>query len=389
MAGHSVISFYKLTSRKLVNTLKNKFSAVPFSSYGNRSKILLDYHRYLHDPKFLRYLGEYRASGNFSGYLTNIAKEDALFIEEIKESIKILKTEQAIKNYGYGKMWTSSDRKLLTQALEADPRLYNHFGAMSYRSFIFLINHQIENIIEDIILIQTLFDYLCSHFETFDGLYTSLNAPYITMNHHKLTTGLKSYEDKMIIDKHIKPFLTKNSPLMILEIGAGTGQLAALFLKEGAKYVIIDLPGMHAKAQYFLYKCGGARVCTYARYLDLGRDLKKALELFDVVFLPPWEKGNINCQFDLTINERSLSEMDIEEAYAYLKLIQKTSRYFFCLNTNKKGWDPITQSGYTEHSSLEYQKYLQMELMVTGTTLNDTLFRKIPHHVYAVYKKIG
>jgi len=179
-----------------------------------------------------------------------------------------------------------------------------------------------------------------------------------------------------------------------MEIGWGEGQLANIILnqfQDRVKWVVIDLPSMHSRAPYFLFKGSNAKVCTYLRFLELGTNVDEVLKEYDVLLLPPWEKEQLmDCNFDLTINMRSLCEMSSEEANDYVRLIRNNSDHLFSINTNKNSYDVKTQRDlYPELNILDLfpPEGSGFDVLETGATIGDSLFQKNLHHVYAILRK--
>ena len=103
-------------------------------------------------------------------------------------------------------------------------------------------------------------------------------------------------------------------------------------------------------------------------------------------YLPPWEKDLDGVSFDLAVNVHSLGEMDVSEAGEYLRLIGRTCRAFFSVNTSLRGLERKAQPEYQENSSLSYGEHLGMDLVGSGTPLFDTIFQKTVHYGYAIYR---
>jgi len=373
--------------KRLHGLIKNYTEAIPYVESGNRSTVKLNYRAYLQDPNFLRLVTEYRATGNFTGHLVELSLDDYEVVNQIRESVMLLAQMQRERRDDFGRRWSESNDAMLQNIISADPRVFNHIGALSYKRFT-PVYMSVEQSISEVLRTLALYDHLSTKIPTFDRLFTNLNTPYCTVDGHKLNAWIGCYEEYIVLHQVLREIVTQQEPPTILEIGAGAAQLAHLILKDkdAVKYVIVDLPGMHARAPYYLYKNSKLRklrICTYKRYLELGRHMDAALRHHDVVFLPPWEKDSIDYHFDLAINVRSLSEMSMAEAKGYLELIRKKCTYFFSINTNTRGLDPRRQ--VNEHGIVELGEELQMKLISTGTTVADTLLKQTPHCVYAVW----
>lgn len=361
---------------------------ISYTEEGNRSIVRLDYRSYLRDPHLLRLFTEYQATGNFTGHLAELSPEEAQVVSRIRESLKTLQKVQKEKQAAYGPMWAGHNEQMLSNALGADPRLFNHIGALSYKSF----KPQalgLEAVVLEVLRTLVLQDLLSGSFPEYPGLFTGLNSRTFTLNGKKLSAGLRAFEELSLLQPLIRKIQPAKGALRVLEIGAGSAQLANLLCREGARMVVIDLPGMHARGPYFLYKSSGLKVCTYQQYLEMGRDAEKALERFDVLYLPPWEARDLDLPFHLGVNVHSLSEMSPEEASGYLALIRRSCSHFFSINTNTRGLDPRRQQAYPENSSLSQEKQLGMELAAEGTPLFDAILQKTIHYGYALYRRKG
>ena len=376
----------KQVVRKSIERIQQATERIRYTRAGNRSMVCLDYGFLLSDPHFVRLVTEYRATGNFTGYLLGLSKEDAGIVQEIRESLSELQRMKQQQQYSAESTWKGFDDATLPNILSADPRLFNHIGALNYKTCAF---HppSMEALILEIVRLSALYGHLSSRGGSFEGLYTGLNSPFFTLDGHRLNSGLRAYEEKGVLQPLLDEIKRKKGKLTVLEIGAGDGQLANLLLREGAKYVVIDLPSMHARAPYFLYKNAKARLCTYRRYVQLNRNLEKALTDYDVVYLPPWEAGTLNHRFDLAVNVHSISEMSPAEVSSYLKIIQGACDYFFSVNTNTAGW--LREAQRDEVSCLLFDKHLSMDLLETGTMFYDSALLKVPHYVYALYGTRG
>lgn len=363
----------------IVDSLLRKAKSIVYADAGNRSIVQLDFGSYLNDPHLVRLFTQYRATGNFTGHLSELSEEDAEFVSQIKAGLQVL--TQMSDRHAVGAMWAKLNEQMLPVALQADPRLYNHVGALNYKTFQPL-NMGLEAVIREVLKSLVIYDHLIHQVQQFEGLFANLNSPFFVLDGHKLNAGIRAVEEWLIVQEKVGSSRARR----VLEIGAGSGQLANLFLRGGAKMVVIDLPGMHARGPYFLYKAGH-RVCTYERYLKAGRDIEEIFRHDDVIYLPPWEAESLGVRFDLAVNVHSLGEMSMEEVVRYLQLIDRTCDFFVSLNTNTHGLDPARQPEYVENSSLQYWKHLSMKPVATGTTISDTVFAKILHYGYVVYQK--
>ena len=381
--------------RKHVPELLSLSFTTKWSEDGNRSSLRPDYSHYLKDPQFLRYVTEVHSTGYFTGHLVDTTPRERDYINYLRASLEFMQANYPAQNLGA--MWSNNDKQMLSNILQSDMRYFNHVGSLSYKIFS-PTNPSVEWCVVEVLRTLCLYDYLSSSLNNFDVLHTNLNSGYLTKGDIKLNSKLKSYEEYLILKKLLAN-LTNNDPsgiLKVMEIGWGEGQLANIILnqfQDKVKWVVIDLPSMHSRAPYFLFKCSNAKVCTYLRFVELGADVDEVLKEYDVLLLPPWEKEQLmGCNFDLTINMRSLCEMSSEEANDYIKLIRNNSNHLFSINTNKNSYDAHTQGDlYPELNILDLfpPTGSGFEVLETGATIGDSLFQKNLHHVYAILRKSG
>lgn len=373
--------------RAWIRRLQEALEAIPYTDAGNRSVVRLNYRALLQDRQLLRMATEYRATGNFTGHLLELEPADTAFVEEIRSSLVLLRDRQKELSYSAGKMWHDHNLKMMENALGADPRLYNHAGALDYKSF------SPRLISLESALFQTLQTLICCEYLAerqvrFNGLFTGLNSAYFTLDGQRLNEGIRAYEEKWAVQPVLELLGGSKRGFRMMEIGAGNGQLTQLFLREGAKVVVIDLPGMHARAPFLLHRHSGKRICTYRRFTEMGSDVDRVLSEYDLLYLPPWETDQIKTRFDLAVNVHSLGEMSGEEVAQYLRLIDARCDTFFSVNTNLRGLDAGKQPEYQENSALSFGRHLGMRLCRTGTLLFNTAFHRTIHYGYALFSRV-
>jgi len=142
-------------------------------------------------------------------------------------------------------------------------------------------------------------------------------------------------------------------PKTILEIGAGSGLLGAMFHQAcGSKILIIDLPEMLILSSALLGYCFPEGRILFPHEVD---DQKEKILDYDIVLLHSLQIPYLqNVKADLAINIASFMEMDFTEVERYFALIDQhleIGGYFFCSNRDKK----ITV--YEEYPWNEYGNY--------------------------------
>ncbi len=140
------------------------------------------------------------------------------------------------------------------------------------------------------------------------------------------------------INKNFKNVKIKN----VVELGAGTGILANIFLQlnKSVKYFIIDIPPTLFIAEYYLRNLG-YRIYGYNELKKNNKNFKN----FDIILLPTWKLNLLkNINIDLFINQASFQEMEKYQSLYYLNFFKKNSKYLYLRNainghskTKKKG----------------------------------------------------
>lgn len=109
---------------------------------------------------------------------------------------------------------------------------------------------------------------------------------------------------------------------IVLELGAGYGRLAWVFLKArpDVTYVIVDLPqSLFVAQEYLTAELPGLAVGRYEETRERGSFSRDELATRRLWFLEPWQLGRVGtCVVDVFINVYSLQEMTHENIQAYL-----------------------------------------------------------------------
>lgn len=371
--------------RALIRGLSSP-EAIRYTDEGNRSVVRLDYRALLQDRRLTRMAIEYRATGNFTGHRMELEPEDAVFVEEIRKSLALMRDRQKETGARAGPMWAEHNLRMIENGLKADPRLYSHAGALDYKSFS-PRSCSLELALSQVLRTLLCYEHLSPAGTDFTGLFTGLNSAYFTVEGQRLNEGIRAHEEKRAVQPLLDLLETAKSGPRVIEIGAGNGQLPNLFLRAGAKVVVVDLPGMHAQAPFLLHRHSGKRICTYHRFVEMGGDVDRVLSEYDLLYLPPWEIGRIQTRFDLAVNVHSLGEMSPEEVAQYLRMIDSQCDSFFSVNTNLRGLDAGKQPGYKENSALFFGQQLGMRLCRTGTLFFNTSFHQTIHTGYALFSR--
>jgi len=142
-------------------------------------------------------------------------------------------------------------------------------------------------------------------------------------------------------------------PKTVLEIGAGSGLLGAMFHQScGSKILIIDLPEMLVISSALLGYLFPDKQILFPHEVD---DQTEKILDYDIVFLHPLQIPYLqNVEADLAINIASFMEMDFTEVERYFALIDQHLELggcFFCSNRDEK----VTV--YKEYPWNEYGNY--------------------------------
>ncbi len=127
-------------------------------------------------------------------------------------------------------------------------------------------------------------------------------------------------------------------PKAILEIGAGSGLLSAMFRQScGSKILIIDLPEMLTLSSALLCYLFPEERILFPHEVD---DRMEDIPEYDIVLLHPLQIPYLeNVKADLAINIASFMEMESAEVESYFALIDQhleLGGYFFCSNRDEK-----------------------------------------------------
>ena len=138
-----------------------------------------------------------------------------------------------------------------------------------------------------------------------------------------------------VIHKHITP----HSIRTILEIGAGYGRSAYVWLRLGGvkKYVIVDIPpALYISQRYLSNQFPSKKVFKYRDFKSFN-EVKDEYKKADLVFLMPWQIEALPAQcIDLIYAIDSLYEMNIDiiKLKPYFKIFDNLGKKYFYM----KAW---------------------------------------------------
>ena len=377
--------------KKIKRFIKGITQEIQYTDNFNRSELLFDFKSFIDKPENISLITENICNGSFSGQYLDLNEGDKEFVNYLKDSLyfmEAIKKNQKLPhtlNYNKNSMWTKIESNFLNNIINSDDRFFNHIGSLSYKSFL-PINYDFKSSLRDIFFTLTNYNYLRKDGKNFNALYTNLNSPFFTFDNLKLNSNIYYIDIFNKIENILNELQKENNDnIKILEIGPGRGQLANLIFNniKKIKYVLLDIPPMHSIAPYFLYS-HGKKICSYKHFCSLDKSIDEAFKNFDVLLLPPYEKETLlNYNFDISINCRSLCEMEFEEAKKYINLIDNNSKYFFSLNTKEKS----LSKEYEKFGILDLERYFKnMSLIDTGYTFGDAIMLKDPHFIYSIFK---
>ena len=187
---------------------------------------------------------------------------------------------------------------------------------------------------------KIFFDKIKSEFETKYDLIKLIDPKLLTAKDSRLGEPIGFEKDKkfytnyflniLIEYHHIKKNLKKNDIKNVVEVGAGTGMLANIFLQlnKKSKYFILDIPPTLFIAEYNLRNLGYS-VYGFKELKAGKKDFKK----YDVILLPTWKLDFLNnVKFDLFINIASFQEMEKQQSLLYLNFFKKHTKYIYLKN---------------------------------------------------------
>jgi putative sugar O-methyltransferase len=122
---------------------------------------------------------------------------------------------------------------------------------------------------------------------------------------------------------------SNNFPKVVLELGAGYGRNAFIFLKLNPKikYIIVDIPPALWVAQRYLSECFPDKKVFKFREFQNFSEVESEFHQSDLIFLLSSQIGIIpNSQIDLCINISSFHEMRVEQIDYYFKVFEQLTK---------------------------------------------------------------
>lgn len=178
-----------------------------------------------------------------------------------------------------------------------------------------------------------------------------LGNPFLVIYKGKLVS--QDLSNSIFDFYRIKTFADLLQTPKIVEIGAGYGRLAYVFLKAipNTTYTIVDIPPALFVAQKYLSELFPDLRFFKFRKFDNYNEIKKEFESASIRFLTPSQLSLLPSKSqDLVISISTLHEMTREQIRFYLSEIDRLSRGYFYTKQLKKSWvkdnQNITQGEY-------------------------------------------
>lgn len=178
----------------------------------------------------------------------------------------------------------------------------------------------------------------CAKLESHVGVLTSvaeIHKDYFLKDKYALSPSMvEAYYYRNILNA----YTTLGTVKVILEIGAGNGNLASILMKyiPGVKLIIVDLPETLCFSINFLKHVFDEASILLPHEIIENIDLRK----HDIIFLTPAQLHYIPSGIvDLAINTSSFQEMTTQQIDEYFSLIQRccvNGGYFFTSNRVEK-----------------------------------------------------
>ena len=153
------------------------------------------------------------------------------------------------------------------------------------------------------------------------------NSIRIKANNRFISQDLStSYLDFLLIKKNLDLNFKKN--ISILELGAGYGCLAYIFIKlfTNIKYIIVDIPESLIISQTYLSKIFPDKKIYFHKNFSSYSEISKEFESAQICFLTPNQIENLpDKSIDFSISINCLSDLNDFQIKHYLKFFQRIS----------------------------------------------------------------
>ncbi len=151
----------------------------------------------------------------------------------------------------------------------------------------------------------------------------------------------------------LKGRLGKSANGTILEIGAGYGRLAEVFLQRGAsQYIIVDIfPMIYLAEQYLKARFPNSKIFSLRDFSDF-QSVAREIEQARIVFLTPDQLRCLPDRYvDVAVNINSFMEIAPAEVESYFAAIERLAKGHFytkqwLLNKSKQGVHGFEKSNY-------------------------------------------
>ena len=207
----------------------------------------------------------------------------------------------------------------------------------------------INNILSDY---KTLIDYV-DHFDVASLEIPQIGNPwgYKVKGTLVLPTSCNHY----YYATHVKNLIEDIETPVVCEIGGGFGGFAYYLLStdKSIKYINLDLPEVLIIAQYYLMKAyPDKKTLLYGENGTINIS-EKIINSYDIILMPNFVLPNLpDRTIDLSINTKSLSEMNYYTVEEYINQIARiTKTYFYHDNSDR---DILNTNGHIEVKSSNF-----------------------------------
>ncbi len=257
-------------------------------------------------------------------------------LEQHKKLVSFAKDNNIVK----GRYWTEASK---TFDVELNKDGYLNKGSRNYLPEI-LKKEDSTVINEDLVHLKSLLS---------DSILDSLEKVNVEKNFFEINGRrflyTKTFLHQLYYFLKIRSEVESFSPDTILEIGGGSGLMAAILKSElGSKIFIVDLPEMFTSSYAFLaYVFPDSKILLSQEIADSSN-----FDDFDFIFLTPDQVNLIKDEsINFSLNVASFQEMDFSEVQKYFGFINRClskKGYFFCANRinketrfSKYPWDSL------------------------------------------------
>jgi putative sugar O-methyltransferase len=147
------------------------------------------------------------------------------------------------------------------------------------------------------------------------------------------------------------PIAGGGGPRSVLELGAGYGRTAYVFLRlfPAIRYVVVDIPpALYVAERYLSSQFSGRKIFRFREFSNYG-EIKAEFESSQIAFLLPNQAELLPPKsVDLSVNISSLHEMRMDQVRFYFDLIERLTSRWFYLKEWKMSRNPFERDQFGE-----------------------------------------